>query len=142
MRLFDVNVLVLAHRADRPEHEAARTFLEQATSGERPFCVPTVVASGVVRVSTHPRVFEEPTPLEEVLGFLDALRARPAHLVIDESAAWPLFARLCRDSDARGNRVPDAWLAALAASTGAILITADRGFARYPRTQVEHPPGL
>lgn len=142
MRVFDVNVLVLAHRADRPEHAAARDFVEQATSGERPFCVPGVVGSGVVRVSTHPRVFVEPTPVAEVLAFLDALRARPAHVLLDEAGAWPVFGRLCRERDARGNHVPDAYVAALALSSGATVVTADRGFARWTGTPVEHPPGL
>lgn len=142
MRVFDVNVLVLAHRQDQPGHAAARAFVEEATAGERPFSVPPVVGSGVVRVSTHPRVFEEPTPLTDVLGFLDALRARPAHVPLEETPAWPVFARLCREHDARGNRVPDAYLAALAVTGGATLVTADRGLARYAGVPIEHPPGL
>jgi uncharacterized protein len=32
----------------------------------------------------------------------------------------------------RGNLVPDAWIAALARSYGCRVVTADRGFARFP----------
>lgn len=142
MRIFDVDVLVFAHRGDRPEHEAAREHLEQCTSGQRAFSVPPVVASGVLRVATHPRVFDEPSPLARVLDFLQALRSRPRHLVLDEEPAWPVFTRLCREHDARGNRVPDAYLAALAQASGATLVTADRGLARYAGTSLEHPAGL
>lgn len=137
-----MNVLVLAHRADQPGHAAARAFVESAIGRERPYCVPPVVGSGVVRISTHPRIFEEPTPLDDVLSFLDALRGRPQHIALDEAAAWPVFTRVCRRYDARGNRVPDAYLAALAIANGASLVTADRGVARYAELSVEHPPGL
>ena len=142
MRVFDVNVLVLAHRTDRPGHDAAAAFVEAATAGERPFTLPPVVGSGVVRVSTHPRIFAEPTPLPAVLEFLDALRGRAAHVQLDEAAVWPVFTRVCRESDARGNRVPDAYLAALAIANGAALVSADRGLARYEGLTVERPPGL
>lgn len=142
MRLFDVNVLVLAHRADQPGHESARSFLERTTTEGRPFAVPGIVGSAVVRVSTHPRIFDEPTPLAEVLAFLDALRGRPSHVPLPEEPAWPVFARLCSLHDARGNRVPDAYLAALAVASGATLVTADRGFRRYPELRREHPPDL
>jgi len=31
---------------------------------------------------------------------------------------WAIFSRLCRDADARGNLVPEAWFAALAIQSG------------------------
>jgi toxin-antitoxin system PIN domain toxin len=142
VRVFDVNVLVLAHRFDQPGHEAAVAFVETATASERPFSVPPVVGIGVVRVSTHPRIFDEPTPLTEVIDFLNALRGRPLHVPLDETTAWPVFTRVCHRYDARGNRVPDAYLAALAIANGATLVTADRGLARYAELAVEYPPGL
>lgn len=98
MRIFDVNVLVLAHRVDQPGHRPAITFLEAATSSDRAFCVPPVVGSAVVRIATHPRIFAEPTPLPEVIGFLRggqvaSTRARKARTRSQTRAAaagsWP-----------------------------------------------------
>lgn len=43
-----------------------------------------------------------------------------------------IVASLCRRAHASGDRIPDAWLAALALEHRATLVTADRGFARYP----------
>jgi predicted nucleic acid-binding protein len=40
--------------------------------------------------------------------------------------------RLCRDGDARGNLVPDAWFAAMAIEAGCEWVTLDRGYARFP----------
>lgn len=139
MRIFDVNVLVLAHRADLEGHVTTASFVAEATAQGRPFCIPPVVASGAVRVSTHPRIFDEPTPLRDILNFVNALRDRPSHVLLDESTAWPVFTRLCGASDARGNRIPDAYLAALALANGASLVTADRGLARYQGLRLEHP---
>jgi predicted nucleic acid-binding protein len=52
---------------------------------------------------------------------------------------WPIFVDLYRRVGVAGNRVPDAYLAALAIEHGATLATADRGFARYPGRRWEHP---
>jgi uncharacterized protein len=44
---------------------------------------------------------------------------------------WDIFIRLCREANATGNLVQDAWLAALAIEWGCEWITADRGFNRF-----------
>ena len=43
----------------------------------------------------------------------------------------PIFSRLCKEADARGNLVPDAWFAALAIESGCEWITLDRDYARF-----------
>jgi len=45
---------------------------------------------------------------------------------------WSIFRKLWHDASARGNLVPDAFLAALAIEQGATWVTTDRGFARFP----------
>jgi predicted nucleic acid-binding protein len=40
--------------------------------------------------------------------------------------------KLCRAASARGNLIPDAYLAALAIETGSEWITSDRDYARFP----------
>jgi predicted nucleic acid-binding protein len=52
---------------------------------------------------------------------------------------WPLFSTLCRRVNARGNTVPDAYLAALAIEHDAEWYSADRGFARFPGVRYRHP---
>lgn len=52
----DVNVLVHAHNQDDARHEEFRAWLETAANGPEPFGVPSLVASGFLRVVTHPRV--------------------------------------------------------------------------------------
>lgn len=52
---------------------------------------------------------------------------------------WELFESLCRRVRARGNLVPDAYLAALAIEHGATWATTDRDYARFPGLRVVHP---
>jgi toxin-antitoxin system PIN domain toxin len=140
MRCVDVNVLVYAHRPESDRHERFRLWLDEARRGREPLGLWDVVLSGFLRVVTHPRVFREPTPLEVGLAFVESLRAGPACMTIAAGDRhWPIFVDLCRRVGATGNRVPDAYLAALTIEHGATLATADRGFARYPELRWEHP---
>src|SRR4051812_39369497 len=50
-----------------------------------------------------------------------------------------LFEELCRRTSARGNAVPDAYLAALAIEHGCVWYSADRGFTRYRGLRYQHP---
>ncbi|MBV6508068.1 MAG: tRNA(fMet)-specific endonuclease VapC [Acidimicrobiales bacterium] len=59
--------------------------------------------------------------------------------VIPGPRHWAAFEDLCRAVEARGNLVPDAYLAAVAIDHGAVWCSADRGFARFPGLRWEHP---
>jgi toxin-antitoxin system PIN domain toxin len=85
-------------------------------------------------------VFRDPTPLERALEFTAALRAAPNALTVAPGPRhWDIFVRLCRSSDARGNLVPDAYLAAMTIERGATWWSVDRGFARFPELRWHHP---
>ena len=99
-----------------------------------------LVLSGFVRVVTHPRVFVEPTPLVVALSFAELVRTAPASVKVSPGARhWELFRDLCEKTGARGNAVPDAYLAALAIELGATWISADRGFSRFSGLRWQHP---
>ena len=140
MILPDVNVLVYAHRGDAPGHERYAAWLEQTVLGDPSFGLSDLVLSGFLRVVTHPRVFAPPSPIEDALAFVDGLRARPNCVVLAPGPRhWSIFASLCGRAGARGNLVPDAYLAALAIESGSEWITTDRGFARFPGLRWRHP---
>ncbi|MCZ7665607.1 MAG: type II toxin-antitoxin system VapC family toxin [Thermoleophilia bacterium] len=140
MLLLDVNILVYAHREDAPGHEAFRRWLEETIAADAAFAVPELVLSGFLRVVTHPRIFAPPTPLDEALLAVEALRAQPNYLSIAPGPRhWDLFVRLCRTANAKGPLVPDAYLAALAIESGSEWITTDRDFARFPDLHWRHP---
>jgi toxin-antitoxin system PIN domain toxin len=131
--LPDVNVLVHAFRADSADHSRCHAWLEGVVRGATRFGMSPQVLSGVVRVVTHPRVFRQPSSLDEVLAFCELLLAQPHCVAVQPGEDhWAIFTRLCRDGDARGNLVPDAWLAALAIESGCEWVTLDRDYARFP----------
>lgn len=133
MILADVNVLLYAFRRDSPDHERYRIWLESVINGAEAYGVAPQVLSSLVRISTHPRVYREPSSLEEALLFCRVLLRQPqATIVTPLERHWGIFDDLCRAVNARGNLVPDAWLAALAIEWGCEWITVDRDFARFP----------
>lgn len=140
MLLFDVNVLVGAHRPEAPDHDALRRWLEAEIGSERSYGVSELVLSGFLRIVTHSRIFREPTPLAIAQDFVEVVRGRPNCVSIQPGDRhWSIFARLCAEAGAKGNLVPDAYLAALAIESGSEWITLDRGFARYPGLRWRHP---
>ena len=133
MILPDVNVLVHAFRADASDHPLCRSWLTDVINGESRYGMSPQVLSAVVRVTTHPKVFKRPSPLAEVLHFGEVLLQQPHCAVIQPGDGhWEIFTRLCRDGDARGNLVPDAWFAAMAIEAGCEWISLDHDYARFP----------
>lgn len=140
MILIDVNVLVYAHREDSHDHERYRSWLETTLGADASYGVSDLVLSGFLRTVTHPRIFATPTPLDRALAFVDAVRSRPNCLSVSPGARhWDIFTHLCEGVQARGNLVPDAYLAALALEWGAEWITTDRDYARFPGLRWRHP---
>lgn len=140
MIFCDVNVLVYAFREDMTQHQDYRRWLEERLNGDEPFALSSLVASGFLRVVTHPKIFAEPSEQEVALTFLSDLRRAPVAVPLSEGPRhWEIFERLTRKVGARGNLVPDAYLAALAVESGADFHSADRGFARFPGLRWRHP---
>ncbi len=133
MILPDVNVLIHAFRSDSSDHELCHRWLDRVVNGDGRFALSPQALSGVIRVVTHPRVFAQPSPLDEAVAFCDLLRDQPHAILVRPGARhWEIFTRLCRSGDARGNLVSDAWFAALAVESGCEWVTLDRDYARFP----------
>ena len=133
MLLPDLNVLIGAHRGDSPAHPGCRDWLRSVYAGDEPFglCAPVLI--GLVRILTHPGVFTPPDTHDEAFAFVRSLLSHPNAVVLNPGRDHVrLFEELCRAADARGDLVTDAYLAALAIETGAVLVSDDRDFARFP----------
>lgn len=140
MLLIDVNVLVYAYREDSPDHTTIRTWLTELLDSEAPFGMADLVLSGFLRITTHPKIYQPPSPLNDALSFVDALRAQPGYTnVAPGPRHWEIFTQLCQSIGATGNDVPDAYLAAMAIESECEWITTDRGFSRFPGLQWRHP---
>jgi toxin-antitoxin system PIN domain toxin len=140
MILPDVNILVHAFRSDSSDHKTCRNWLNNVVNGDARYAISPQVLSGVIRITTHPKVFSMPSSPNEVFHFCDLLLTQ-SHCVIVQPGErhWEIFKRLCTQADARGNLVPDAWFAALAIESGCEWITLDRDYARFPGLQWRVP---
>jgi uncharacterized protein len=140
MLLPDVNILVYAQREDLPAHAGAKSWLESSLNGGEPVGIFDPTLAGFLRIVTNRRIFKIPTPLSMALSFIEALRAAPAARPLSASANhWEIFARLCRDTNATGDDIPDAYLAALAIENECEFISTDGDFARYPGLKWRRP---
>jgi uncharacterized protein len=138
--LCDVNVLVYAHKTDAPRHEEFRGWLTDVLRGDEAYGYSDHVLSSVVRIATNRRAVTPPSTLDEVLSFVEIIRAQPTAVPLRPGPRhWPIFTSLCRASNATANLVPDAYFAALAIEHGCEWITTDRGFARFPGLRWRHP---
>lgn len=140
MLLFDVNVCVYAIRKDTPDHAGYHSWVNETLNGDEPVGISDLVLSGVIRVITNHRIFEQPSTTKQALDACRALRSGPAAVPLRPGERhWEIFDSLCRETSAKGNAVPDAYHAALAIEHGATWITTDRGFARFPGLRWRHP---
>ena len=132
MKLLDVSVVLAAHRDDHPHFRVARTWLIETLSTGGSFSVPDLVAGSFLRLATNRRIFTIPTPVPEAFRYLHALRSQPGHVTLGPGPGHlDLLERLCAESDAVGDLIPDAQIAALAVEYATELVSFDRDFARF-----------
>lgn len=140
MILPDVNVLVYAHREDVPDHERYRNWLAGVLNSPEAYGISELVLSGFLRVVTHPKVFRDPSPLGDALAFASQVKGQPHCVPISPGPRhWEIFLELLRETNAKGNLVPDAYLAALAIESGSEWVTTDGDYARFPNLRWRHP---
>ncbi len=140
MYLFDVNVLLYAHKEQCDDHAAHNAFLSDTLAGPSCYGMSEMVLSSFVRIATHPKIFDMPSTLSSALLFAKQVMA-PENCVLVRPGKrhWRLFCDLAENCGARGNLIADAYLAALAIEHGCEWVTTDNDFARFPGLRWRHP---
>ena len=130
----DVNVLVAAFRPDHPHHQRARTWLDEAllqtANGRNSLMLMGTVVTGFMRITTHPKIFQETDALQDLTDFVDSLLSCPGVQFQAHGATWPHLREVCLAQQATGNLITDAWIAATVMQSGETLCTFDRDFSR------------
>jgi len=132
VKLPDVNLLLYALDESSPRHTAARQWLEQSLSSTQTIALAWTVLLAVVRLGTHPAVFEHPLTADEALDIVDGWLARPNVTVVHPTERHAAVLReLLAEAGTAGNLVADAHLATLAIEHGADLQSSDADFSRF-----------
>lgn len=141
MIALDTNLLVYARRKELPEHAAARALLTTLAEGDEPWALAWPCVYEFLRVITHPRVFDPPTPVGRALEDLESLLESPSLVMLGEGPAHAgHLRRMVEGGGAAGNLIHDAHIAALAVEHGVSeLWTADRDFSRFPGIRIRNP---
>jgi toxin-antitoxin system PIN domain toxin len=140
-RTIDANVLLYASDASSPNHHAALTVLEAIAAGPGIVYLFWPTAMTYLRIATHPSIFARPLALDEAIGNLEGLLARPhVRTAVEGEAFWHRFREIAIDVRPGGNLVPDAHLVALMHEHGVgSLVTHDRDYRRFRGIAIEDP---
>ena len=136
----DINLLVYAYNAGAPFHDAARHWWENLVNGTERIGVPWIVATGFVRLMTHPRALASPVAPADAVGLLREW-FRYAHVTPINPGPEHLT-HLQRNLEAGGvgaNLVTDAHIAALAIKYQAVVHSNDSDFGRFPGLRWRNP---
>ncbi len=100
-----------------------------------------LVLSGFLRIVTNPKILQSAIDISiDAFTFVDQITDSPNYVRISPGERhWNIFLNLCKTVNARGNLIPDAYLAALAIESGCEWVTNDRSFARFPGLRWRHP---
>ena len=134
MIAVDTNILVYANREESEWHKPALAAVRRLAEGNEAWAIPVSCVGEFLRVVSHDRLFDPPTPVLEALAAMESLLASPSsRLLVPGDRYLRLLRGLIDESAVRGNLVYDAQIAAVCLEHGATtLLTEDRDFARFP----------
>ena len=140
MIAVDTNVLVYAHREGFPLHRKARDAVVALAGDGAAWGIPVFCLGELIRIITHPRLFDPPHTSEDACDAMTRLLASPGLRLLGPGPRyWALFDKAIRESGATGNLVFDAQIVAVCRENGvSALLTEDRDYARFPGFPVEH----
>lgn len=139
MILVDVNLLLYATMEGLPEHEPARSWLEEKLNGVAGVGLSWSSLTGFARIASNPRVFEHPMSLETAWGYVEEWLELPNVFAPEPAERHREILAALLPQAGKAELVPDAQLAALAIEYGLTLQTTDRDFARFSGLKWENP---
>lgn len=140
MNLIDANILLYAYDESSDHHHAAAEFLRAELSGSQPVGFAWSAILGFLRIGTNSRAFTNPMTIQEACAHVSSWLERPMATILDPTHQhWELLSKLLVESQAGGNLVTDAHLAALALEHGATVCSSDQDFSRFPSLSWTNP---
>ncbi len=136
--LPDLNLWLALVDPDHAHHARARRYWEQEAVGDIAFCRVTML--GLLRLLTNTRVMRDaPFTPDEAWNAYHTFAALPeVRFVEDSLVAENQFERWSRRPDFPAHRWTDAWIAAIAWSADARVVSFDADFTTFPQLKFLH----
>lgn len=140
MIVIDANILLYAYDELSAQHAEARKWIQRTFSGPDPVGLPWQSIAAFLRINTHKNLPGPRYTVEEATQIVDSWLDQPnVRVLLPSDDYWILLRRIMIDGQASGVLVSDAEIAALTASSGGVLYTTDRDFARFPGLRWKNP---
>ncbi len=141
MIAVDTNLLIYAHRAETQWHDRAVQCVQELAESRSPWAIPWPCIHEFLAITTHPRIWDPPTPTAKALDQVEAWLESPSLVLLAEGTEhWEQLRALIEAGRVTGPRVHDARIAALCIANGVReLWTADRDFSRFPALAAANP---
>lgn len=140
MILIDANLLLYAANQAAPEHEHARSWLDERLNGTAPVGLPWPTLLAFVRLATNPAVVRHPaSPTEAWQQVEEWLACQAVWTPVPGSDHRTILGQFLRARWMTSRLVADAHLAALAIEHGLTLHSTDGDFGRFPGLRWENP---
>ena len=140
MIIPDLNLLVYAHSDGAPFHAPARRWWEDLINGRERVGISWIVATGFVRLMTHPSVLASPAAPAKAVDLVAEWFRFPQVVPANPGADHlSLFRRNLVVAGVGANLVTDAHIAALAMEYQAEVHSNDSDFSRFPGLRWRNP---
>ena len=138
--LLDANVLLYAVHRRAEHHARAAAWMTERLNGGVRVGLPWQSINAFLRISTHPRAFQQPLDPSVAWERVTDWLAAPVSWIPEPGPDYPrILGELIDAHGPAGNLIPDAALAALAIEHGVTLISTDTDFARFRGLRWENP---
>ena len=136
----DLNLLLYAYRQQDPNHDVARNWWQGLVDGTEEVGIPWAVATGFVRLITHPSSPTGPIPVPIAIEHVSQWFQCP-HILPTNPREQHLnhLLRILEATGVGGNLVTDAHIAALALEYDAEVHSNDSDFGRFPGVRWHNP---
>lgn len=140
MILVDANLLLYAANRAAPEHEQARSWLDENLNGTTRVGLPWPSLLAFVRIASNPAILRHPIrPADAWRQIKEWLACDVVWIPLPTTQHPTVFERLLDLPAVTSRLVPDAHLAALAIEHGLTLCSTDGDFAKFPGLKWRNP---
>ena len=141
MIAVDTNILIYGHRKDSHWHRESLRELTRLADGNRRWGIPWPCIHEFLSITTHPKIFEPPTPLKTAFLSIEAWLQSPLCRALGEGTSHlEALREFAERAKVEGPMIHDARIAAICKENGVTeLWSADRDFSRFKGLRVTNP---